>query len=186
MKDDLTYVFFTTHTFTFVPEGAGPEGLYGFVTDSPSIRGHYVPLNETGLVAGNPEIAPTQTYSYLTLNTGHVMSYLNTAGTKGDLLQWIGAPSPMFEVSFDGTSVLIEDALTKAGPTELPEGEGDAPPPPDDDEMASRELSSRDGQPAGGGRMDSPLKATPALRIDDSLPLGIDLFTRGFGIARPQ
>lgn len=120
VKDDLLYVFFTTHTFTFNPEGAGPEGLYGFVTDSGSIRGHYTPLNGTGLVAGNPPIAPNQTYSYLTLPGGYVMSYINTAATETLQLNWVGAPAPMFQIAIDGNQTHISDALTDFGPSELP------------------------------------------------------------------
>ncbi len=82
-RDDGAYLFWSTHSFTFAEQGAGPEGLYGMVAPSGDWKGQYVPLNRGGLVAGNPEAAPTQTYSYLVLPSGHVMSYLNTAGTPG-------------------------------------------------------------------------------------------------------
>lgn len=117
-RDDAVYLFWSTHTFTFSEQGAGPEGLYGMVSPSGDWQGQYVPLNRGGLVAGNPEAAPTQTYSYLVLPSGHVMSYLNTAGTPADgppAGTWVGAPAPMFQIVLDGaTSAIAFDGAPPA------------------------------------------------------------------------
>jgi len=109
-RDDGAYLFWSTHSFTFADQGAGPEGLYGMVAPSGDWKGQYVPLNRGGLVAGNPEASPTQTYSYLVLPSGHVMSYLNTAGSpEGDepAGSWVGAPSPMFQIVLDGATTAV-------------------------------------------------------------------------------
>ncbi len=109
-RDDGVYLFWSTHSFTFAEQGAGPEGLYGMVAPSGDWQGQYVPLNRGGLVAGNPQAAPTQTYSYLVLPSGHVMSYLNTAGTPAGSPPagtWVGAPSPMFQIVMDGATTAV-------------------------------------------------------------------------------
>lgn len=109
-RDDGVYLFWSTHGFTFSEQGSGPEGLYGMIAPSGNWQGQYVPLNRGGLVAGNPEAAPTQTYSYLVLPSGHVMSYLNTAGTPADSEPagtWVGAPSPMFQIVMDGATTAV-------------------------------------------------------------------------------
>ncbi len=52
VQDGRYYLFVTTHGFSFAPGIEAPAGLYGFVSDSPSARGHYLPLNDNGLVLG--------------------------------------------------------------------------------------------------------------------------------------
>ena len=109
-REDGVYLFWSTHSFTFSEPGSGPEGLYGMIAPSGDWKGQYVPLNRGGLVAGNPEAAPTQTYSYLVLPSGHVMSYLNTAGTpegSPPAGSWVGAPSPMFRIEMDGATTAV-------------------------------------------------------------------------------
>lgn len=133
VRGDRTYLFFTTHSFTFNPtllpaaddpaapaQVVGPEGLYGFVGDT--LRGQYLPLNGSGLVAGNPPVKPTQTYSYLTLPNGEVMSYLNTAGKVTTLAGWNGSPAPLFEIAMQGTEARVTEAVTPLG-----RGEADVP-----------------------------------------------------------
>jgi levansucrase len=63
-REDGAYLFFSTHDFTFSPEAQGPRGLYGFYSETGSLTGRWVPLNEHGLVAANPPDAEAQTYSY--------------------------------------------------------------------------------------------------------------------------
>ncbi|MGY1709312.1 glycoside hydrolase family 68 protein [Geodermatophilus sp. SYSU D00758] len=126
-RDDHVYLYFTTHAFTFAPAYAGPEGLYGFVTDGPDWRAGYRPLNGGGLVAGNPPTAPTQAYSWLVLPSGHVMAYLNNAGDPDSDEYpggWIGEPAPMFELQMTEDRAWIADALT-------PLGDEDRPPVPE-------------------------------------------------------
>lgn len=63
VDDDRYYLFLSAHEHTFAPGLEGCDALYGFVADS--LRGGYVPLNESGVVLANPENAPFQTYSWL-------------------------------------------------------------------------------------------------------------------------
>ncbi len=146
-RDDGVYLFWSTHPFTFAESGAGPEGLYGMVAPSGDWQGQYVPLNRGGLVAGNPEAAPTQTYSYLVLPSGHVMSYLNTAGTPGDnppVGTWVGTPSPMFQITMDGaTTAVAFDGQPPASAVRPMD-----PPAPD---------AASDGQPDAGTGSDEEL-----------------------------
>lgn len=151
-RDDGAYLFWSTHSFTFAEPGAGPEGLYGMVAPSGDWKGQYVPLNRGGLVAGNPEAAPTQTYSYLVLPSGHVMSYLNTAGAPEGAPpagSWVGAPSPMFQIVLDGATTAI--AFDGAPPAS--EVRPMDPPPPDttgDGGTGSDDGERSPGQEASG------------------------------------
>lgn len=135
VRDATYYVFFSTHAFTFAEDGAGPEGLYGFATTSGDFRGQYVPLNRHGLVAGNPQSKPMQTYSYLALPSPRgalVMSYLNTAGNVDNQAGWIGSPGPLFEVAIDGLDTTIVEAQARP-PGLMPESgtlAASAPPDP--------------------------------------------------------
>lgn len=63
VRDGKYYLFLSSHEHTFAEGLEGYDALYGFVADS--LRGEYVPLNESGLVVTNPESAPFQTYSWL-------------------------------------------------------------------------------------------------------------------------
>ncbi|AGB39317.1 glycoside hydrolase family 68 protein [Natronococcus occultus] len=63
VRNDRYYLFLSSHEHTFAEGIDGYDALYGFVADS--LRGEYVPLNESGLVLTNPESAPFQTYSWL-------------------------------------------------------------------------------------------------------------------------
>ncbi|MCO8266043.1 glycoside hydrolase family 68 protein [Haloferax sp. AB510] len=67
-NDGKWYLFTISHKFTFAPGLEGPDGLYGFVSDS--MYGDYEPLNEGGLVIANPEEAPFQAYSWLAMPHG--------------------------------------------------------------------------------------------------------------------
>jgi levansucrase len=116
VKDDKYYIFFSTHDFTFEDVGAGPEGLYGFVSTGGDFRGTYRPLNGHGLVLGNPEALPRQSYSYLLLPTGHVMSYVNRAGdTSGLPGGWVGSPGPLVQIEIDGDATRLVDVTTPQG-----------------------------------------------------------------------
>jgi levansucrase len=114
-REDGLYLFFSTHDFTFSPEVAGPRGLYGFRSESASIRGRLTPLNGHGLVAANPVSAPEQVYSFLVLPDGHVMSYLNilwgfAQRPEYDELEMFGGPAPMFRLALDGDTVTVAGA----------------------------------------------------------------------------
>jgi levansucrase len=111
IEDDLSYLLFTTHAHTFRDGTSGPEGLYGFVADD--FLGTYEPLNETGLVLANPEEAPYQAYSWMTLPNGVATSFFQFFDIGGDVeISYIGDQSPEFQREhFGGTfapSLLID------------------------------------------------------------------------------
>lgn len=114
-RGDTRYLFFSTHAFTFADGLSGPEGLYGFVNRTGRLDGHYEPLNGSGLVAGNPNVAPTMVYSYLVLPDGQVTSYINTAAGYGsgtapvnnEVGKFYGGPAPTFQIGLDGPNTRI-------------------------------------------------------------------------------
>jgi levansucrase len=99
----LTYLLFTTHSHTFRDGTWGPEGLYGFVADD--LLGPYEPLNGTGLVLANPQEAPYQAYSWMTLPNGIATSFFQFFDIDGDVeISYIGEQSPDFQREhFGGT-----------------------------------------------------------------------------------
>lgn len=72
VRDERYYLFLSTHAFTFADPLTGPDGLYGFVSEN--LRGRYEPLNESGLVLGNPAVAPIQLFSFIVLALSAVSS----------------------------------------------------------------------------------------------------------------
>lgn len=111
IEDDFTYLLFTTHSHTFRDDTSGPEGLYGFVADE--FLGTYEPLNGTGLVLANPEEAPYQAYSWMTLPNGVATSFFQFFDIGGDVeISYIGDQSPEFQREhFGGTfapSILVD------------------------------------------------------------------------------
>jgi levansucrase len=74
-RDGRYYLFIISHPGTFAPGFDGCEGLYGFVADN--LVGPWKPLNESGLVLGNPPEATYQSYSWLVLPTLRVLSFLD-------------------------------------------------------------------------------------------------------------
>lgn len=102
-RDGSYYLFFTTHYWTFAPGWGGPEGLYGFVADD--LGGPYRPLNESGLVFGNPSDEPHQAYSWLVLNDGSVLSFADYPGLLGRDLETEFGRDPGFKKQlFGGTA----------------------------------------------------------------------------------
>ena len=115
MQDGLYYLFWSTQTRTFNPDGpAGPNGLYGMVADS--LFGAYTPLNGHGLVMGNPVSEPTQCYSWQVLDDLSVISFVDHWGMQGrnfdthpELLrqQFGGTPAPMARITVSDNSTTI-------------------------------------------------------------------------------
>jgi levansucrase len=116
-RDGLYYLFWSTQRRTFSPDAvAGPNGLYGAVASS--IHGPWIPVNGSGLVAGNPEAEPTQCYSWWTTGEGEVWSFIDHWGMKGrnfedhpELLrgQFGGTPAPVFRLHCAGDQVTLSD-----------------------------------------------------------------------------
>jgi levansucrase len=115
LRGGLYYLFWSTQRHTFSPKGqAGPNGLYAMVAEQ--ISGPWLPVNEGGLVAGNPSSEPTQTYSWWVTGEGAVWSFIDQWGMEGRKLadhpellraQFGGTPSPVFQLAFDGKRVTI-------------------------------------------------------------------------------
>lgn len=109
------YVFWSTQRRTFAPGGpAGPNGLYGMVSDS--LFGTYRPLNGSGLVAANPLDEPLQSYSWWVTHNLEVAGFVDHWGLEGrslennpDLVisQFGGTPAPRFRIALDGDSAHI-------------------------------------------------------------------------------
>lgn len=73
------YCFWSTQRKVFAAGGpSGPTGLYGMGADQ--IIGPWRPLNESGLVFGNPAQAPLQAYSWLVLADLSVIAFVDRPG----------------------------------------------------------------------------------------------------------
>jgi levansucrase len=81
-RNDRYYLIISTHTFTFAPPLTGPEGMYGWTSES--LFGPWEPMNGSALMLHNPASAPDQTYSYQLLNDLSVLSFVNFIGA-GDV-----------------------------------------------------------------------------------------------------
>lgn len=80
--DRLTYVFSISHRSTYSGNLSGPDGVYGWVSAN-GILGPYIPMNGSGLVLGNPDTAPFQTYSHFVYPDGYVQSFIDTVPAPG-------------------------------------------------------------------------------------------------------
>jgi levansucrase len=115
LRDGLYYLFWSTQQKVFAPGGpSGPTGLYGMV--APSILGPYKPLNETGLVAPNPDNEPSQTYSWWVTDRLEVAGFVDHWGLKGRSVtdepallrgQFGGTPAPRFRLALKGETAHI-------------------------------------------------------------------------------
>jgi levansucrase len=115
VRGGLYYLFWSTQRHVFAPDGpSGPNGLYGVVAES--MRGPYRPLNRTGLVAACPPGEPTQSYSWLVLDTLDVVSFIDYWGMAGrkladhpDLVRsnFGGTAAPLFRIELDGDTSRI-------------------------------------------------------------------------------
>lgn len=116
-RNGLYYLFWSTQRHVFAPDGpSGPNGLYGAVADA--VHGPYRLLNGTGLVAANPSEEPTQSYSWLVLDTLEVVSFVDYWGMAGRQLaehptlirsHFGGTPAPVFRIALDGDLTRIVD-----------------------------------------------------------------------------
>ncbi len=115
VQGGLYYLFWSTQRHVFAPDGpTGPNGLYGAVADA--LRGPYRPLNGTGLVAANPASEPTQSYSWLVLDTLDVVSFVDYWGMAGRKLidhpervrlNFGGTAAPVFRIAIDGDATRL-------------------------------------------------------------------------------
>ena len=114
IEDGRYYMWVISHAFTYAPGLEGPDGLYGWV--GPGLRSNYEPLNESGLVLGNPPEAPLQKYSHYVMPNLLVESFIDTVPTADGGVRYGGTLAPTLEIELDG------DARTSALVDELPSG----------------------------------------------------------------
>ncbi|KHE71100.1 levansucrase [Halobacillus sp. BBL2006] len=101
-KGNQYYLFTDTHKNKFASGITGPDGLYGFT--SKSLTEGYEPLNGDGLVVANPEDEPYQTYSWMVMTNGTVISFANFYDLDGLSINEIGLQSEEFQFDhFGGT-----------------------------------------------------------------------------------
>lgn len=100
VKGNKYYLFAKTHSEKFAPGLDAPEGLYGFTSDS--LIGGYQPLNESGLVIANPTDNPYQTYSWMVMPNGTVISFVNYVNVDGKDIYEIGEQSPEYQKAHFG------------------------------------------------------------------------------------
>ena len=111
----LYYLFWSTQRKVFAADGPnGPNGLYGMVADR--MTGPWRPLNGGGLVAGNPDATPFQTYSWWVTADLTVHAFVDYPGgpfgnQHGDggwrRAHFGGIPAPVFTLALDGERTRI-------------------------------------------------------------------------------
>ncbi len=103
-KDGKYYLFTISHKSTYADNLTGPDGVYGFVSDS--LFGPYEPLNGSGLVLGNPSSQPLQTYSHCVMPNGLVTSFIDTVpASDGDYdgeYRIGGTEAPTVQIKIEG------------------------------------------------------------------------------------
>jgi len=138
-RDGRYYLFISSHMHTFAPGLEGYDALYGFVADS--LRGDYVPLNDSGLVATNPANAPFQSYSWMAFPHREevlVQSFFNYYDFDADSLDLVselseaeqmrrfgGTLGPTLRLDVEGTRTKILGTLDH---WEIPLPDEDLPP----------------------------------------------------------
>lgn len=106
-KDGKYYLFTISHQFTYADGLTGPDGVYGFVSDS--LFGPYEPLNGSGLVLGNPSSQPFQTYSHCVMPNGLVTSFIDSIDKGGVSEDYRigGTEAPTVEIKIEGTNTYV-------------------------------------------------------------------------------
>ena len=100
VKGNQYYLFTKTHHNKFAEGIDAPEGLYGFVSES--LTAEYKPLNGTGLVIANPDDNPYQSYSWMVMSNGTVISYVDYVDVDGKDIQEIGEQSTEYQIEHFG------------------------------------------------------------------------------------
>ena len=112
LVDGRYYLFWSTQRKVFAACGlSGPTGLYGAVAEGP--LGPYTLLNGSGLVAGNPEQAPAQEYSWWVMDDLQVIGFADFPGVSDPATittaeqrraGFAGYPAPFFRITLDGAT----------------------------------------------------------------------------------
>ncbi len=108
VRDGRYYLFWSTQAKRFAPGTGAPNGLYGMVATS--MAGPWVPLNGSGLVAGNPARAPYQAYCWWVTGELDVISFADAVGLEGAepgdaatrRAHFGGTAAPWFRLTLDG------------------------------------------------------------------------------------
>jgi len=109
-KDGQYYLFTISHQYTYADGLDGPDGVYGFVSDS--LFGPYEPLNGSGLVLGNPSSQPFQTYSHCVMPNGLVTSFIDSVPSDdnddydGDY-RIGGTEAPTIQIKIEGNRTFV-------------------------------------------------------------------------------
>ncbi|MEP9402022.1 glycoside hydrolase family 68 protein [Sphingomonas sp. VNH70] len=114
LHDGRYYCFWSTQAKRFAPGIGAPTGLYGAVADT--MAGPWVPLNGSGLVAGNPAAEPYQAYCWWVTGELDVISFVDFWGLAGAeptdaatrRRHFGGTAAPWFRLSLDGDTAAIE------------------------------------------------------------------------------
>lgn len=117
VNNGLYYLFTDSHRSTFAPGVTGPDGLYGFVAGS--LRGNYLPLNESGLVVSNPPSEPFQAYSWLVLPDFSVLSFIDNFNLQGIPIEEVGFLPDAFQYAHFGGTLAQTLQLRVSGETTM-------------------------------------------------------------------
>lgn len=105
----LYYLFWSSQGRVFNPAvAAPPTGLFGMA--APTFLGPYRPLNGSGLVAGNPEDAPTQGYCWWVSADLSVASFVDhwRPGGSGTEVEFGGRLAPPLRLRLEGYRASVE------------------------------------------------------------------------------
>lgn len=108
-KNGKYYLFTISHQFTYSEGLTGPDGVYGFVSDS--LFGPYEPLNGSGLVLGNPSSQPYQTYSHYVMPNGLVTSFIDNIPLKDGNYRVGGTEAPTVQIKIEGNRTFVVKQL---------------------------------------------------------------------------
>ncbi|MGC5328340.1 glycoside hydrolase family 68 protein [Brevibacillus sp. SYSU BS000544] len=118
VKDKKYYLFTDSHINKYAEGLKGPEGMYGFVSDT--LIGGYKPLNGSGLVLANPPENPYQAYSWMVLPNLNVVGFAHFGGLGNLTIGDIGNQTPEYQFShFGGTLAPTVKLSIKGDLTEL-------------------------------------------------------------------
>lgn len=104
-KDGKYYLFTISHQFTYADGLTGPDGVYGFVSES--LFGPYEPLNGSGLVLGNPSTQPFQTYSHYVMPNGLVTSFIDSVPLHNGGYRIGGTEAPTVQLKLAGNRTFL-------------------------------------------------------------------------------
>jgi levansucrase len=107
------YLFWSTQRKRFADGIDAPTGLYGMV--APSMDGPWRPLNDSGLVAANPDAEPYQGYCWWVTGALDVISFVDFWGLAGRTpdtaevrrAHFGGTAAPWFRLTLEGDRATI-------------------------------------------------------------------------------